>query len=227
MKHDISSNWAKAKNFTPKDGQIIIYDDLNMIKIGNGIDKVNDLPFSSGKTRITVENDNINLTDLPSFSGVNSPELNQSEQNKTYTFATKDTYVDKDISINVNVSNGSCDLAGGSVSGGELLPGDGNVQGSNLILSTIDSSGISVTGSGSVHRNKITRAAITQSITAGWIDKVNDIEESSIEGQTKSSNGETKYITGVTLPNSKSFSIDDGVYNWTWSKDSSGNVTIY
>lgn len=47
QKHDSSANWAKAVNFIPLKGEIIIYDDLNKIKIGNGTTKVNDLDFSS------------------------------------------------------------------------------------------------------------------------------------------------------------------------------------
>lgn len=49
-KHDIENNWLKAINFIPKDGEIIIYDiDENYtyprLKIGNGIDTINTLPF--------------------------------------------------------------------------------------------------------------------------------------------------------------------------------------
>ena len=47
QKHDSSANWAKATNFIPLKGEIIIYDDLNKIKIGDGITKINDLDFSS------------------------------------------------------------------------------------------------------------------------------------------------------------------------------------
>ena len=47
QKHDSSANWAKATNFIPLKGEIIIYDDLNKIKIGDGTTKVNDLDFSS------------------------------------------------------------------------------------------------------------------------------------------------------------------------------------
>lgn len=47
QKHDSSANWAKAINFIPLKGEIIIYDDLNKIKIGDGITKINDLDFSS------------------------------------------------------------------------------------------------------------------------------------------------------------------------------------
>lgn len=45
IKKDISINWNKAKNFIPKENEIIIYTDFNSIKIGNGKTKVNDLPF--------------------------------------------------------------------------------------------------------------------------------------------------------------------------------------
>ena len=45
IKKDTSINWNKAKNFIPKENEIIMYTDFNSIKIGNGKTKVNDLPF--------------------------------------------------------------------------------------------------------------------------------------------------------------------------------------
>ncbi len=45
IKKDTSINWGKAKNFIPKENEIIIYTDLNKRKIGDGITKINDLPF--------------------------------------------------------------------------------------------------------------------------------------------------------------------------------------
>ena len=45
IKKDTSINWSKAKNFIPKENEIIIYTDLNKKKIGNGKDKLNELPF--------------------------------------------------------------------------------------------------------------------------------------------------------------------------------------
>ena len=45
IKKDTSINWNKAKNFIPKENEIIIYTDFNSIKIGNGKTKINDLPF--------------------------------------------------------------------------------------------------------------------------------------------------------------------------------------
>lgn len=48
QKHDTSENWAKATNFTPLLGEIIVYDDLNKFKIGDGNTNINDLPFANG-----------------------------------------------------------------------------------------------------------------------------------------------------------------------------------
>ena len=50
-KHDTEENWIKAINFIPKQGEIIIYDkddnyDYERMKIGDGVSKVNDLPFN-------------------------------------------------------------------------------------------------------------------------------------------------------------------------------------
>ena len=49
-KHDIEANWIKAVNFTPLNGEIIVYDkdetyNFARIKIGDGVTKVSDLPF--------------------------------------------------------------------------------------------------------------------------------------------------------------------------------------
>lgn len=67
MKHDITVNWAKAVNFVPKAGEIIVYDDyftyngsgekLPGIKIGDGTHTVNQLPFID-KRLIEHINDN-------------------------------------------------------------------------------------------------------------------------------------------------------------------------
>lgn len=49
-KHDIEENWWLAENFTPQMGEIIVYDpdenyNYSRIKIGDGVQNVNDLPF--------------------------------------------------------------------------------------------------------------------------------------------------------------------------------------
>lgn len=50
LKHDIAENWAKATSFVPKQGEAIIYDidtdySYERLKIGDGVQNVNDLPF--------------------------------------------------------------------------------------------------------------------------------------------------------------------------------------
>lgn len=54
IKHDIAANWAKAVNFIPMAGELIIYDGIvengvyleqPKIKVGDGIHKLAELPF--------------------------------------------------------------------------------------------------------------------------------------------------------------------------------------
>lgn len=49
-KHDTAANWAKATSFSPKEGELIIYDPDDTtayprMKVGDGATNVNDLPF--------------------------------------------------------------------------------------------------------------------------------------------------------------------------------------
>lgn len=54
-KHDLEVNWQKAVNFVPLDGELIIYDKEidssgnvikpERVKIGDGVNNVNDLAF--------------------------------------------------------------------------------------------------------------------------------------------------------------------------------------
>lgn len=60
QKHDTEANWLLATNFTPMNGEIIIYDeddnhDYKRIKIGNGTDNVNDLDFIVNKEDIPTQ----------------------------------------------------------------------------------------------------------------------------------------------------------------------------
>ena len=51
IKEDTVTNWEKARNFIPKQNEIIIYTNMGT-KIGDGITKVNDLPFIDASTYI-------------------------------------------------------------------------------------------------------------------------------------------------------------------------------
>lgn len=58
-KHDSAENWAKATNFIPKQGELIVYDaDANYkferFKIGDGVTKVNALPFTNDLTNLGI-----------------------------------------------------------------------------------------------------------------------------------------------------------------------------
>lgn len=46
-KSGTSADWEKAVNFVPLKGELIIYTDLNQMKIGDGTTKVSDLDFCS------------------------------------------------------------------------------------------------------------------------------------------------------------------------------------
>lgn len=61
IKKDSPENWNKAKNFVPKDGEIIVYLGMGM-KLGNGETKVNDLPFVS-QTSYAVEDSTFVIED--------------------------------------------------------------------------------------------------------------------------------------------------------------------
>ena len=68
-KHDIEANWIKAVNFTPLNGEIIVYDkddehDYVRIKIGDNKTLVSALPFITKDidTKIGASNDAANAT---------------------------------------------------------------------------------------------------------------------------------------------------------------------
>ena len=58
-KHDIEAHWEKAINFTPLDGELIIYDEdekhsYKRLKIGNGKDVISNLPFFTDQLNNTI-----------------------------------------------------------------------------------------------------------------------------------------------------------------------------
>lgn len=61
QKHDIEANWNKALNFIPKIGEIIVYDiddnyNYSRIKIGDGINNANVLPFAHSASMVVQNN---------------------------------------------------------------------------------------------------------------------------------------------------------------------------
>lgn len=60
QKHDTEANWLKATNFTPRAGELIIYDVDNMhstprFKVGDGSTSVSDLPFVNGTMKFDAD----------------------------------------------------------------------------------------------------------------------------------------------------------------------------
>ena len=55
-KHDTSANWEKATTFVPLAGEVIVYDDLKRIKIGDGQTTVTNLAFFDNYLRNNVDN---------------------------------------------------------------------------------------------------------------------------------------------------------------------------
>ena len=45
IKKDTFENWSKAKNFIPKENEVIVYVDTEQQKIGDGKTLLNELPF--------------------------------------------------------------------------------------------------------------------------------------------------------------------------------------
>lgn len=111
-KHDSAENWSKATNFIPKQGELIVYDidstcSYERIKIGDGVQNVNELPFVdenkvdkvSGKglstnDYTTADKDKLAGIDAGANKTVVDEELSSSStnpvQNKTVNTAISD-----------------------------------------------------------------------------------------------------------------------------------------
>lgn len=85
QKHDTKANWDKATNFIPLKGEIIIYDDLNKIKIGDGSTTVGNLTFSNDLDTLATIAKTGSYNDL-----INKPyyliEYNSTNNTTNYTY---------------------------------------------------------------------------------------------------------------------------------------------
>ena len=92
QKHDTSDNWSKATDFIPLSGEIIVYDDLRKIKIGNGTTKVNDLLFNSSTFDELVAGDKIDIViDSKNNSATISHETLPKDSSTTLSATAKGT----------------------------------------------------------------------------------------------------------------------------------------
>lgn len=72
MKHDTKAHWDLAVNFIPLAGEIIVYDDLKKIKVGDGVTKINSLKFIDEDVYSKAEIDNyefITVDDIDTICG--------------------------------------------------------------------------------------------------------------------------------------------------------------
>lgn len=75
LKNDTEANWKKAINFVPKQGEVIIYNvdesnDAPRMKIGDGVQNVNDLPFVEKKlAAVATSGDYNDLLNAPAGVG--------------------------------------------------------------------------------------------------------------------------------------------------------------
>lgn len=73
QKHDTEANWALAINFSPLQGEIIVYDpddtySYARFKVGDGATNVNDLPFTSGVINLVGTTENpVDIDQIKSF----------------------------------------------------------------------------------------------------------------------------------------------------------------
>lgn len=114
QKHDTKANWDKATNFVPLKGEIIVYDDLKKIKIGDGATKVGSLAF---------------INDLDTLAAIAKTGSYNDLKNKP-TIPTKLSNLTDDV-----VKGKYLPLAGGTMTGNIDL-GEENIKMSSSELGT-------------------------------------------------------------------------------------------
>lgn len=143
QKHDTKANWDKATNFVPLKGEIIIYDDLKKIKIGDGATKVGNLAFINDLDTLAAIAKTGSYSDLknkPTIPSVGNGTLTIQKNGTSAGTFTANATTDKTINITVPtkvseltddvISGKYLPLAGGTMTGKLTVPqvetGDGN-----------------------------------------------------------------------------------------------------
>lgn len=72
QKHDTKANWDLSTTFVPLKGELIIYDDLNKFKIGDGVTTVIELEFATmsvTELQNMINNNKLQISETqPSFA---------------------------------------------------------------------------------------------------------------------------------------------------------------
>ena len=134
QKHDTQANWEKATNFIPLKGEIIVYDYLKKIKIGDGTTKVGSLAFINDLDTLAAIAKTGNYNDLK-----NKPTI-PSVGNGTITIQKNSTKVDSfsvnataNKTINITVPTKVSDLDDDVIDGNYLPLTGGDITGSLTI----------------------------------------------------------------------------------------------
>ena len=143
QKHDTKANWDKATNFVPLKGEIIVYDDLKKIKIGDGVTKVGNLAFINDLDTLAAIAKTGSYNDLknkPTIPSVGNGTLTIQKNGTSAGTFTANATTNKTINIIVPtkvseltddvISGKYLPLVGGTMTGKLTVPqvetGDGN-----------------------------------------------------------------------------------------------------
>ena len=181
---------------------------------------------NSGTAKLTTNNGTVTISTNSASKSVtvssNSGNViinGGGSADKGVTVAGKVTTVDGGTAV----TNSSGDLITTSITTtGGGLSGTASASITNGTLSTTDSSGIAVTAAAT----GITRAAVTYTNSAGWLTAHTDTTTlAAASGLSITS--KVYYLSKVIIGLGKTLQISDTINDWTWSVDSSGNVSIY
>ena len=148
QKHDTKANWDKATNFVPLKGEIIVYDDLKKIKIGDGATKVGSLAFINDLDTLATVAKTGSYSDLknkPTIPSVGNGTLTIQKNGTSAGTFTANATTDKTINIIVptKVSELTDDvvkgkylpLVGGTMTG-NLTVGSASLQTNGYVSGT-------------------------------------------------------------------------------------------
>ena len=100
QKHDTKANWDKATNFVPLKGEIIVYDDLKKIKIGDGATKVGNLAFINDLDTINGKYLSLTGGTMTGNININNKTITNLKTPTADTEAANKKYVDDQIAAN-------------------------------------------------------------------------------------------------------------------------------
>lgn len=156
-------------------------------------------------------------------------QATQLTQSATYDFDTAGKYVDKDIELNVRAKDAIVHY------GGHILTED---DFSDIDIQTAQALNMSLPKIGSIKTPFPTNyddvnefiTNFSRNSASGiplffqyWI---NILQEGWALAQETGGIADVPSLEGIILPKTKTFTIDDGIYDWTWSRDAQGNVVI-